>query len=466
LVPTSSFARNRLARSRCANISDVRVPETKYAKSGDGVHIAYQVCGNGPLDVVMVPGFVSHVEMAWELPVARRTFEDIASYARLIRFDKRGTGLSDREAGIPTLEQRMEDVRAVMDAAGSERAALHGSSEGGPMCILFAATYPERTEALVLGGSFAKLASGPDQPFGRSPEELESMKELLLKHWGTGRVLAGFAPSVDLDDDEIELLAREERNAARPGELGKILDMCIAIDVRPILPTITVPTLVGHTVGDTIVPVEHGRYLAEMIPGARYVEVGGRDHMMVDEQVLAEREQCIREFLTGSRATPDFDRVLATVLFTDIVSSTEHAAEMGDTEWTRLLDQHDDIMRTEIERFRGRAVKSTGDGFLAVFDGPGRAAQCALAANDSLRKLGVDIRAGVHTGEIEQRGDDVGGIAVHIGARIASRAGAGEVLASRVVRDLVAGSSLAFTERGEHELKGVPGSWELYAVAV
>ncbi|HEX5094975.1 MAG TPA: alpha/beta fold hydrolase, partial [Acidimicrobiia bacterium] len=444
----------------------VRAPETKYAKSSDGVHIAYQECGDGPLDIVMVPGFVSHVELIWEIPFARQQFEYLASYARLIRFDKRGTGLSDRHLGIPTLEQRMDDVRAVMDAAGSEHATLYGVSEGGPMCILFAATYPERTDALVLSGSFAKLASGPDQPFGQSPEALEAQKQLMVEHWGTGAIFSAFAPGSELDDDVLELFARGERNAARPGDLDQVVRMCIEIDVRPVLPTITVPTLIQHVAGDTIVSVEHGRYLADHIPDATYIEYEGRDHMTVDETERLGQLENMREFLTGTRAAPDFDRVLATVLFTDIVSSTERAAQVGDAAWKRVLDQHDEIMQTQIGRFRGRAVKSTGDGFLAVFDGPGRAAQCALAAKDALRKLDIDIRAGVHTGEIEQRGDDVGGIAVHIGARIASKADAGEVLASRVVRDLVVGSSLEFSERGAHELKGVPGSWELYAVAV
>jgi pimeloyl-ACP methyl ester carboxylesterase len=441
------------------------LPETRYALSSDGVHIAYQVSGEGPIDVVMVPGFVSHVEMNWEAPWFRRHYDEIGSYARLIRFDKRGTGLSDHTTSIPTLEQRMDDVRAVMDAAGSERAALYGLSEGGPMCILFAATYPERTSALVLSSSFARMVSGPDQEWGLTPAEVEKTKQRLVDYWGTGHVLAAFAPSVEKDEAMMELLARGERNSARPGELAAIIDMCAEIDVRPVLPTITVPTLVRHSAGDTIVPVEHGRYLAESIPGAVYVEVDGADHMAMRDETAPGWDE-IREFLTGTRAAPDLDRVLATVLFTDIVSSTERAAEMGDAQWRRTLDRHDEVMRHEIERFRGRAVKTTGDGFLAVFDGPARAAKCALAAHDALRRIGLDIRAGVHTGEIEQRGDDVGGIAVHIGARIAARAGAGEVLASRVVRDLVVGSALHFDPRGEHELKGVPGAWELYAVTM
>ncbi len=440
-------------------------PETRYAKSGDGVHVAYQVCGDGPMDIVMVPGFVSHLEMAWDMPFTRQAFEQAASFGRLIRFDKRGTGLSDPVTTVPTLEQRMDDVRAVMDAVGSERAALWGISEGGAMCILFAATYPERTSALVLVSSFARLSSGPDQPWGYDEPTAEVITQSFVDQWGTGAVLGAFFPSASGDDQLTNLFARYERNSARPGDVRAIIDMCREIDVRPILPSITVPTLVVHHTGDPMVQVENGRYLAEHIPGAQYIELGDADHVTIRSDGPDEFDD-IREFLTGTRVAPDFDRVLATVLFTDIVRSTERVAEVGDTQWKRLLDQHDELMKREIERFRGRAVKSTGDGFLAVFDGPGRAAQCALAANHSLQRVGLDIRAGVHTGEIEQRDGDVGGIAVHIGARIAARADAGEVLASRVVRDLVVGSPLTFADRGEHELKGVPGSWELYSVAI
>ena len=443
----------------------MEIPETRYARSGDGVHIAYQVVGDGPLDVVMVPGFVSHIEMAWDMPFTRHAFDQIASFARLIRFDKRGTGLSDRVNEVPTLEQRMDDVRAVMDAAGSEKAALWGVSEGGAMCILFAATYPERTEALVLVSSFARLRRGRDQPWGYEPDQTDGITRMFVDAWGTGQVLGSFFPSAQDDAAMLERFARYERNAARPGDVEAIIGMCAEIDVRAVLPTITVPTVVVHHAGDPMVVVENGRYLAESIPGARYIELDDADHISIREDAPDAFDD-IREFLTGTRAAPDFDRVLATVLFTDIVSSTERASKVGDSSWKRLLDRHDELMRREIERYRGREVKSTGDGFLAVFDGPARAAQCALSANHSLQQVGLDIRAGVHTGEIEQRNDDVGGIAVHIGARIAAQAGPGEVLASRIVRDLVVGSPLRFAERGEHELKGVPGSWELYSVAV
>ena len=417
------------------------------------------------MDIVMVPGFVSHLELAWEMPFTRDAIDHVTSFARLIRFDKRGTGLSDRVTSVPTLEQRMDDLRAVMDAAGSEQAALWGTSEGGAMCILFAATYPERTSALVLVSSFARLLRGPDQPWGYDPVEAGAIAQMFVDQWGTGQVLGAFFPSTHDDARMTELFARYERNSARPGDVEAIIEMCAEIDVRPVLPTITVPSLVVHHAGDPMVDVENGRYLANHIPAARYIELDDADHVTISEDG-PDASADIREFLTGTRTDPDLDRVLATVLFTDIVASTERVADVGDSNWKRLLDRHDELMRREIERFRGREVKSTGDGFLAVFDGPARAAQCALAASDSLHKVGLDIRAGVHTGEIEQRGDDVGGIAVHIGARIAGRARGGEVLASRVVRDLVAGSPLQFSERGEHELKGVPGSWELYSVAM
>jgi class 3 adenylate cyclase/pimeloyl-ACP methyl ester carboxylesterase len=437
-------------------------PETRYAKSGDGVHIAYQVTGDGPLDVVMVPGFVSHVELAWEMPTAS-TLRRVESFARVVRFDKRGTGLSDRGAGIPTLEQRMDDVRAVMDAAAIDRAALWGISEGGPMCILFAATYPDRTSALVLQGSFARITQAPDQPFGYPPEAVGPISAAFEEQWGTGAVLANFFPSTADDPAMREQYARYERNGASPSAMVAIVEMVADIDVRPILPTVTVPTLVVHSVGDSMISVEHGRYLAAHLPDARYIELPGEDHLTIVEDEPGPLDG-IQEFLTGHRHEPDPDRVLATVLFTDIVDSTRRASELGDLRWRDVLNRHDEVMRRELKRFRGREVTTTGDGFLAAFDGPARAVQCALAATEAVQQLGLNVRAGVHTGECEQRGDDLGGIAVHIGARICSMALPQQVLVSRTVTDLVAGSGLAFADHGEHELKGVPGTWQLFAV--
>ena len=439
-------------------------PETRYARGSDGVHIAFQVTGDGPLDVVLVPGFVSHVELAWEMPFTSSMLRRVGSFARVARFDKRGTGLSDRTVGIPTLEQRMDDVRAVMDAAGMERAVLWGISEGGPMCILFAATYPDRTTALVLQGSFARIAQAPDQPFGYPPDAVGPITAAFEEQWGTGAVLANFFPSAADDPTMRERFARYERNGASPSAMTAIIEMVAAIDVRAILPSITVPRLVVHSVGDPMMAVEHGRYMAAHIPGARYLEMADDDHLTIREDDPGPMGD-IQEFLTGHRPHPNPDRVLATVLFTDIVDSTRLASDLGDHQWRNLLDRHDQVLRRELERFRGREVNTTGDGFLAAFDGPARAVQCAVAATEAVRPLGLELRAGVHTGECEQRGDDLGGIAVHIGARICSIAAPRQVLVSRTVTDLVAGSGLQFADLGEFELKGVPGTWPLFAAA-
>jgi class 3 adenylate cyclase len=436
--------------------------DTRYAKSGD-VHIAYQVSGDGPVDVLMVPGFVSHVEFAREMPFLEPMLRRVESFARLVRFDKRGTGLSDRNTGVPTLEQRMDDVRAVMDAAGVERAALWGISEGGPMCILFAATYPDRASALLLQGSFARVAQGADQPFGYPPESMGPITAMFEEQWGTGAVLANFFPSADDDPAMHESFARYERNGASPSAIVAIVEMLADIDVRPILPTISVPTLVVHSAGDQMISVEHGRYLAEHIPGARYLELPGEDHLTIRSEERGVFDD-IEEFITGHKPVPAPDRILATVMFTDIVDSTRHAADMGDQRWRETLDLHDEVIRDQLDLFRGSEVNTTGDGFLAAFDGPARAVQCALAATASVRPLGLEVRVGVHTGECVQRGDDLGGIGVHIGARIAALAEPNEVLVSRTVTDLVAGSGLSFVDRGEHVLKGIPGTWQLFAV--
>jgi class 3 adenylate cyclase len=439
-------------------------PETKYAQSGD-ISIAYQVVGNGPFDLLIVPGFVSHLEQAWEEPSYARFLRHLASFARLILFDKRGTGLSDRISGIPTLEQRMDDVRAVMDATDSKRAALFGVSEGGPMSVLFAATYPERISALVLYGSIARGAWAPDYPWGWKPDdpEWEVWLEGWRKEWGGPYMIDYWAPSMAEDERFRQWWAKYLRLSASPAAVINIFRMNMAIDVRAILAAIHIPALILHRAGDRPVNVGQGRYLAEHIPGATLVELSGDDHLwwVGDSESIVNE---IEEFLTGNRQAIEPDRVLATVLFTDIVDSTKQAAEMGDRRWHDLLDSHNALMHKAIARFRGRAVKSTGDGFLATFDGPARAIQCAFEIRDEIQRLGIEIRAGLHTGEIELMGEDVGGIAVHIAARVLGKAAANEVWASRTVKDLVVGSGFRFSECGIHSLKGVPGEWGLFTV--
>jgi len=433
-------------------------PETRYAKSGD-VSIAYQVVGDGPLDLVFVPGFVSNVDFWWEEPEWADFFSRLAAFSRLILFDKRGTGLSDRDVGIAALEERMDDVRAVMDAAGSERAVLFGISEGGPMCLLFAATYPQRVRALVLYGSFAVsrlLAEG----------EFKKQLDVVSGLWGTGEIsVARLTPSKRSDDTVRRVWARWERQGASPSAVVAVMQMIREIDARHLLPTIHVPTLVLHQIGDAMVLIPGGRELAANIPGAKYIELPGGDHWPVYERDMADRMLGeIEEFLTGSRAEVEADRVLATVLFTDIVDSTKRAAQLGDRQWRALLDRHDEAVRTQIGRFRGHEVKSLGDGFLATFDGPARAVRCAAAIAGSVEPLGLSVRSGLHTGEIELNRDDIGGIAVHTAARVVAMAGPGETLVSSTVRDLVAGSGLRFEDRGLHTLRGLPEEVHLYTV--
>jgi pimeloyl-ACP methyl ester carboxylesterase len=435
---------------------------TKYARSGD-VSIAYQVSGGGPLDLVLVPGFVSHVEQQVEEPRSARFYERLASFSRLIRFDKRGTGLSDRTVPIPTLEQRMDDVRAVMDAVGSQRAALFGVSEGGPMAALFAATYPERTIALVLYGSFARSAWAPDYPLGRTAEERDARIAAMREAWGTGVLPVTFAPSLAGDPAYVEWCAAFERQSASPGAVEALQRMNWEIDARHVLDAIRVPTLVVHRSGDRVVRVGHGRYIAERVAGAKYVELPGDDHapFVGDvDRLIGE----IERFLTAARDAAEPDRVLATVLFTDVVGATQRAATLGDRQWRGLLDRHHAMVRRELAAFRGREIDTAGDGFLASFDGPARAIRAARTITDKVKLMGLDVRAGLHTGECEIIGAKLAGIAVHIGARIAALAGPGEVLVSSTVKDLVAGSGLRFEDRGAHVLKGVPGEWRLFAV--
>jgi pimeloyl-ACP methyl ester carboxylesterase len=443
----------------------VRRPETRFAKSGEA-HIAYQVVGSGPPDLVYVPGWVSNVELNWEEPSYARFLTRLASFARLILFDKRGTGLSDRtsDVALPSLEQRMDDVRAVLDAVGSRQTALLGVSEGGAMCGLFAATYPDRTVALIMYGSYARRQRTSDYPWGQSREDLEASLREIEEGWGGPVGRAARAPSAAHDERFMRFWASYLVQSASPHAALTLARMNAAIDVRPILPAIRVPALILHRTGDKIVRTEEARYLSEQIPGAKLVLLDGEDHLpWVGNQDAVLDE--IEESLTGVRRGPRLDRVLATVLFTDIVDSTKKAAELGDARWKELLLAHDTRVRAELSRFRGVEVKTTGDGFLATFDGPARAVGCAQAISADVQDLGIEIRAGCHTGEVELISGDLGGIAVHIGARVAAIAGAGEVLVSSTVKDLVVGSGLRFDDRGLHQLKGVPDEWRLYAVA-
>jgi class 3 adenylate cyclase len=436
------------------------VPETRYTKSGD-VQIAYQVVGEGPPDLVFVPGWITNVDAIWDNSLVRPLLERLSSFCRLVLFDKRGTGASERDVGAPTLEERMDDVGAVMDAAGLDTAALFGPSEGGPMSILFAATYPQRVTALILYGTGARGRGAPDYACGYGWQRgLVELGVIADQAWGQGRSLKQFASEVADVPKVRQMWGRWERLGASPRGAKQLTEMVLDIDVRPILETLQVPTLVLHHTGDRAIPVDSGRYLASHIPQARYWEQPG-EHLFGDVDALVGE---IQEFLTGARPAPIRDRVLATVLFTDMVSSTERTAKLGDRAFNDLLDRFRGVVREQLQDYRGREVRTWGDDFLATFDGPARAIRCALATGDAARTLGVGVRSGLHTGEIELMNDDVGGIAVNIGARVSEAAKPGEVLASRTVVDLVAGSGLEFDDRGEHELKGVPGTWRLFAV--
>jgi class 3 adenylate cyclase len=451
-----------LAREEEASEPRARGSETRYAKSGD-LSIAYQVAGSGR-DVVFVAGSVSHVELGWEAPPTAPVHRRLSGFGRMITFDKRGVGLSDRSTELPTLEQRMDDMRAVMDAADCERAAVVGISEGGPMALLFAATYPERVSALVLWATFARVAWAPDYPDGIDVQEAEVFCDQIEDSWGHGRVLPLIATQ-DAPDDEAtrRRFARFERSSATPAMAAAANRFSLYIDARHALSAISAPTLVIHRTGDPLINVAHGRYLAEHIPGARFSEYPGDFHESAlgeDEEVLDE----IEEFLTGTRQEHEIDRVLKTIMFTDIVGSTERAVSMGDRRWHELLDAHDSAVRGELERFDGREVKTVGDGFLAAFDGPARAIRCAQAINEKVGTIGLEVRTGLHSGECESRGDDLAGVAVHIGARVGRLAGPSEVLVTSTVRDLVTGSGVEFHDRGSHTLKGIPGEWQLLAV--
>jgi class 3 adenylate cyclase len=443
------------------------IPETRYARSGD-VMVAYQVLGEGPFDVVIALPWVSHVELIWEMSGMAALLRGVAEHARVLVFDKRGTGLSDRVAGVSTLEERSDDIRAVMDAAGSDRAALVGLSESVPMSLVFAASHPERVSALVLYGGMARALWAPDYLFGDTEREtrkgIEEELEAFVAPGGLEALVRPGFPSAD--EDEVRALARVIRYGASPGSLEALARMNMAIDVRDVLGVISPPTLVLHQHADPSARVEHGRYLARHIPGAAYVELDGGEHLptaVSAPQWLAHMMPFLQEAVT--REAPEPDKVLATVLFSDIVGSTARAAELGDAQWRQLLAEHHGRVRAQLARFRGVELDTAGDGFFARFDGPARAIRCALAIRDAVREVGLEVRLGLHAGECEAIDGKVAGIAVSIGARVSALAAAGEVLVSQTVKDLVAGSGITFEDHGLEELKGVPGEWRLYSVA-
>jgi pimeloyl-ACP methyl ester carboxylesterase len=438
------------------------LPKTKYARSGD-VRIAYQVTGEGPVDVIFAPGTMSHLDMDWENPRRALFFERFGSFCRLIRFDKRGTGLSDRPMHMATLEERTDDIRAVMDAVGIERASLFGGSEGGSMACMFAATYPQRVNALIVWGAQARWIATPDHPWGQTLQEHEEMLAMIQDDWPSVEYITGPGAGLgkDADPARIESLQRYMRAAASPSAVYAYEQMNGEIDTRPILPLIQAPTLVINRSGDPVAHVEAARDMASRIPGAKFIEYPGATHaLMLDDMDTIISD--IQEFITGERPADVSDRILATVLFLDIASSTEKAAALGDAAWRNVMNAYYATVRKELARFRGKETNTAGDGFLATFDGPARAVRCALAVAKEVKQLGIDVRAGVHTGECELMGDNVGGIAVHAGARIMAKAEPGVVVVSRTVKDLAAGSGIAFTDVGTHALKGIDGEWHLF----
>jgi len=444
-------------------------PEISYAKTYDGLDIAYLTHGDGPIDIVVIPGHVSHLEMWWERPEHARFADRLAAFARVIQFDKRGTGLSSRLTGTPDLETRADDMRAVLDAVGAERVVILGNVlDGTALGAMFAATHPERTAAVILWDPAARGAWAPDYPWGETADEFEEDQASIEQHWGRETFVEGItddgrAPSWADDAQALRFAAKYFRNAATPTDAAAFSRLVYELDVREILSAITAPTLIMYREGWDDALLDQVRYVAGLIPHATLVGLYGSDAPMWlgdQEEVASE----VQQFLTGVRPVPELDRVLATVLFTDIVGSTERASELGDARWTELLASHHQRAHDEIARFRGTYVKDTGDGILATFDGPARAVRCAAAIGDAVRPLDLQIRAGVHAGEIELVGDDIGGVAVHIGARVAAAASPGDVLVSSTVRDLTVGSGLTFEDAGEHELKGVQERWRLYRV--
>ncbi|MFY9586205.1 MAG: adenylate/guanylate cyclase domain-containing protein [Actinomycetota bacterium] len=437
-------------------------PETEYAKLGDEL-IGYQVLGKGP-DLVYCTGLTSHLDQRWDFPPMERYLERLASFSRLISFDRRGFGISDPvRSGVLTWEEWADDIGAVMDDTGSKRAVIVGENDAGPTALMFAATFPERVSGLVMISSGAKYRASDDFPGGIDPEQAEFLAQAMEAGWGREALVRFAIPSHAEDEQAVRWMARYLRSCMTPSGANAAFRYLLELDVRELVPAIHVPTLILHRVNNPFVPTALGKDLAERIPGSRYVEIPGADVWWCTDHPELYLEQ-IEEFVTGAKPAIDVDRVLATVLFTDIVGSTTRAADLGDKRWKDLLDKHDDITRSNVERFGGRVVKTTGDGALATFDSPGRAIRCASELGVLLRGVGINIRAGLHTGEVERRGDDVGGIGVHIGARIMGEAATGEVLCSRTVRDLVVGSELAFEDRGARALKGVPDEWQLFAV--
>jgi class 3 adenylate cyclase len=437
-------------------------PETRYARNGD-VHLAYLVGDDAGPDLVFVPSWMHHSEHMWTHPSVAPFFQRLASFSRLIMFDRRGTGMSDPIAGPVALEEQMDDIVAVMDAAGSEQAVIVAWLDGGAMAALFAATHPERTRALALYAPMPRMSPAPGYEWPLPPAEREAWVKEMVATWGDGSRLLGLSPAMWEDLDLRRWYGRFERLAVSPGALPTLQRMLRETDVRNVLPSIQAPTIVLHRTRDRFVDVRHARYVAAHVPGARLVELGGEDTLVPGSGELDLLDE-VEEFLTGTRRARESDRILATVLFTDLVGSTRRAAELGDRAWRMLLARHDEVVRREVERHRGRAIKSLGDGWLATFDGPARGVRCALALGAALGDLGLELRAGVHTGEVEVVGDDVGGLAVHLAARVMALAGPGEVLASQTVKDLVVGSGLEFADHGVHELRDVPGEWRLHAV--
>jgi pimeloyl-ACP methyl ester carboxylesterase len=434
--------------------------DIRYARSVGDIDIAYKVLGDGPVDIVFVSGFVSHLDLLDDVPFYGRLADELARIGRVVLFDKRGTGLSDRSLGFGSIADRMDDIRAVMDAVGLERALLFGVSEGGPLSLLFAATYPERVTKLAVFGTFARALQDTDYPIGLVPEAADQIVEFMSTAWGTGNVIGMVVQNIP--PDALPIVAKYERNACTPQMVKEIMRSNVSIDVREVLPAITVPTLVLHNTGDPLVPVELGRWLAEHIPNAQFIE---QDVACHGDWNFGGIDPAVGSFFTGETPALSIDRLLSTVLFTDIVESTATDARMGDRRWRELLDRHDEISKARIARYQGRLVKTTGDGMLATFDGPARAISCAKDIVDATRPLGIALRAGLHTGEIELRGDDITGLGVVIARRVCDLAATDEVLASRTVKDLVTGSGITFADRGTHTLKGVPDDWQLYAVA-